>query len=68
MIRQLAYGVCWRAGAVVAPGVKMRTPRRAAAGVPQGVDAGAAEPEPGVASEDGPGLAIAQLQLHRPAG
>jgi len=25
------------------------------------------EPEPGVASEDRPGLAVAQLQLHPPA-
>ena len=37
-------------------------------GVLQGADAGAAEPEPGVASEDRPGLAVAQLQLHPPAG
>jgi hypothetical protein len=37
-------------------------------GVLQGADAGAAEPEAGVASEDRPGLAVAQLQLHPPAG
>jgi hypothetical protein len=43
-------------------------PRRTTAGVPQGADAGAAEPEAGVASEDRPGLAVAQLQLHAPAG
>ncbi|WP_406373706.1 hypothetical protein OH781_39860 [Streptomyces sp. NBC_01550] len=36
--------------------------------VPQGADAGTAEPEPGVASEDRPGLAVVQLQLHPPAG
>ena len=38
------------------------------AGVLQGADAGAAEPEPGVASEDRPRLTAAQLQLHPPAG
>ena len=37
-------------------------------GVLQGADAGAAEPEAGVASEDRPGLAVAQLQLHPPTG
>lgn len=42
-------------------------PRRTPAGIPQGADAGAAEPEPGAASEDRPGLAVAQLQLHPPA-
>ncbi|WP_327344577.1 hypothetical protein [Streptomyces europaeiscabiei] len=43
-------------------------PRRATAGVAQGADAGAAEPEPGAASEGRPQLAVAQLQLHAPAG
>ena len=49
-------------------GVKMRTVAVVTAGVAQGADAGAAEPEPGVLSEDRPGLAVAQLQLHPPAG
>lgn len=43
-------------------------PRRAAARVPQGADAGAAEPERGIAFEDRTRLAIAQLQLHPATG
>src|SRR5262249_54834572 len=42
--------------------------RRVTAWVPQGADAGAAEPEPGVASEDRSGFAVAQLQLHPSTG
>ncbi|MET9045733.1 hypothetical protein ABZX34_23195 [Streptomyces sp. NPDC004362] len=34
------------------------------AGIPQGADAGGAEPEPGVASEVRPGLAVIRLHLH----
>lgn len=42
--------------------------RRTTAGVAQRSDAGAAQPEPGVGSEDRPGLAVAQLKLHPPTG
>ncbi|MEU5381066.1 hypothetical protein ABZ359_37115 [Streptomyces sp. NPDC005968] len=34
------------------------------AGIPQGADAGGAEPEPGVASDVRPGLAVIRLHLH----
>ena len=66
MIRQLAYG-CGEHVTVLALAVTMRTLAVGRPGFCRAADAGAAESEPGVASEDRPGLAVAQLQSNQPA-